>query len=150
MPPKNRKVFLDTSVIFAAVLSPTGGARKLFLLGEAGLLKLFIGPNVLRECDEIVRRKAPASLPILAQLLEIGQVETTPAPTREMVETARSLVVYEPDPNVLVEAIRAEPDWFITHDKEHFMKELKDPDLVFRIGTPGDLIQSLTDDFTLS
>ena len=149
MPPKNRKVFLDTSVVFAAVLSPTGGARKLFRLGEAGLLKLFMGPNVLRECDEVVRRRAPASLSTLAQLLEIGQVETTPAPTRKKIEFARSLVGYEPDADVLAEAISAEPDWFVTHDKEHFLKELKDPDLVFLIGTPGDLIQSLKDDFTL-
>ena len=149
MPPKNRKVFLDTSVVFAAVLSHTGGARKLFQLGEAGFLKLFIGPNVLRECDEVVRRKAPASLPTLAQLLEIGRVEITHAPTRNMVEIARSLVEYEPDANVLAEAISAEPDWFVTHDKEHFLKELKVPDLAFLIVTPGDLIQSLKDDLTL-
>ena len=149
MTPKNRKVFLDTSVVFAAVLSPTGGARKLFQLGEAGLLRLLIGPNVLRECDEVVRRKTPASLPILAQLLEIGRVETTPAPTRKMVEIARSIVGYEPDAYVLAEAISAEPDWFITHDKEHFLKERKDPDLVFHIGTPGDLIQSIKDDFSI-
>lgn len=149
MPPKNRKVFLDTSVVFAAVLSPAGGARKLFQLGEAGLLKLFIGPNVLRECDEVVRRKVPASLPTLAQLLEIGRVEITSAPSRKMVEIACSMVGYEPDANVLAEAISAEPDWFVTHDKEHFLKDLKDSDLVFLIGTPGDLIQSLKDDFTL-
>ena len=149
MTPRNRKVFLDTSVVFAAVLSPTGGARKLFQLGEAGLLKLFIGSNVLRECDEVVRRKAPASLPTLAQLLEIGRVEIAPTPTRKMVEVARSMVGYEPDAYGLAEAISAEPDWFITHDKEHFLKERKDPDLFFQIGTPGDLIQSLKDDFTL-
>jgi predicted nucleic acid-binding protein len=80
MTPKNRNVFLDTMAVFAAMLSPNGGARKLFQLGEAGLLRLFIGPNVLRECDEVVRRKAPASHSTLAQLLEIGRVETTPAP----------------------------------------------------------------------
>jgi len=28
LPLKNRKVFLDTRVVFAAVLSPTEGARK--------------------------------------------------------------------------------------------------------------------------
>ena len=146
---KNRKVFLDTSVVFAAVLSPTGGARKLFQLGETGLLKLFIGPNVLRECDEVVRRKAPASLSTLAQLLEKGGVETTPTPTQKMIEFARSMVAYEPDAYVLAEAISAEPDWFVTHDKEHFLKERKDPGLVFHIGTPGDLIQSIKDDFAL-
>lgn len=148
MPLKNRKVFLDTSVIFAAVLSPTGGARKLFQLGDVGMLKLVIGPNVLRECDEVVRRKAPSSLPALAQLLALGQVETSIAPTKRHIALARSIVEYKPDALVLAEAISARPDWFVTHDKEHFLKERRGFDLTFDIGTPGDLIRALKGDFT--
>jgi predicted nucleic acid-binding protein len=146
---KNRSVFLDTSVIFAAVLSRTGGARKVFLLGEAGVLKLVIGPAVLRECDEVVRRKAPSSLSTLAQLLDIGRIEISPAPSKEIIEQAAALVEYGPDAHVLAEAMRAGPDWFVTHDKEHFLKKGKISGLAFRIGTPGDLLQSLIDDFTL-
>jgi predicted nucleic acid-binding protein len=149
MTPKNRKVFLDTSVIFAAVLSPAGGSRKLFQLGEAGVLKLVIGPNVLRECDEVVRRKVPSSLPALAQLLALGRVETSITPTKRHILLARSLVEYKPDALVPAEAIGARPDWFVTHDKEHFLKERKVSDLTFSIGTPGDLIQALKDDITL-
>ncbi len=48
---KNLKVFLDTSVVFAAVLSPSGGVLKLFQLGEAGVLRLYKGSNILRECE---------------------------------------------------------------------------------------------------
>jgi predicted nucleic acid-binding protein len=146
---KNRKVFLDTSVIFAAVLSPIGGARKLFQLGEARMLKLVIGPNVLRECEEVVRRKIPSSLPALAQLLARGHVETSIAPTKRHIVLARSIVKYEPDALVQAEAISARPDWFVTHDKEHFLKERKVSELSFNIGTPGDLIQALKDIFTL-
>jgi len=149
MMPKSRRIFLDTSVVFAAVLSPTGGARKIFQLGEAGIFKLIIGPGVLRECDEVVRRKAPATLPTLAQLLDISRVETTLAATPISMEMALSIVEYEPDARVLAEAINARPDWFITHDKEHFLKERRNSDLAFRIGTPGDLLQDLKADFTL-
>ena len=146
---KNLRVFLDTSVLFSAVLSSTGGARKLFLLAEAGLLQLIIGLTVLREADEVVRRKAPASLPLLAQLLEAGQVETCSAPTPKQIESARSLVAYIPDAYVLAEAIRAEVDWFVTHDKEHFLKTKKGITLSFEIGAPGDLFQRFKDDFYL-
>ena len=146
---KNLKIFLDTSVLFSAVISPTGGARKLFLLAEAGLLQLIIGPTVLREADEVVRRKAPASLPLFAQLLEAGQVETCSAPTPKQIESARNLVAYIPDAYVLAEAIRAEVDWFVTHDKEHFLKTKKGITLSFEIGTPGDLLQRFKDDFYL-
>lgn len=148
MAPKNLRVFLDTSVIFAAVLSKTGGARELFHLGEAGVLHLIVGLTVLREADEVVRRKIPASLPTLAQLLSIGLVETSPISTKKQLELARAYVQYPPDARVLAEANQAEPDWFVTHDKEHFLQMHSETDLSFRIGTPGDLLQSIKDDFS--
>jgi hypothetical protein len=63
--------------------------------------------------------------------------------------SARSIIHYEPDAQVLAEAIGADPDWFVTHDQEHFLKNPTVSDLAFQIGTPGDLIQALKDDFTL-
>jgi predicted nucleic acid-binding protein len=149
MTPRNPRVFLDTSVLFAAVLSPTGGARKLFLLAEAGVLKLVVGPTVLKECDEVIRRKAPGSASRLAQLLAEAQTETSDAPSKQQIKTALSYVRYAPDARVLAEAIQAKPDWFVTHDKEHFLKSRSKIKLAFEIGTPGDLIQRLKDDFTL-
>ena len=146
---KSVKVFLDTSVFFAAILSATGGARKLFLLGEAELLELMVGPNVLREADEVVRRKAPKSLPLLAQLLEIGKVQTVSAPTSKQIESARRMVAYTPDARVLAEAIRAKADWFVTHDKEHFLKVKSTIHLPFEIGAPGDLLQKFKGKFYL-
>ena len=145
MTPKSLRVSLDTSVLFAAVFSPTSGARKLFHLAEAGVLRLMVGPTVLREADEVVRRKVTASLPVLAQLLDAGRVEKSPAPTEIQVQDARQRVQYAPDAWVLAEAIRAEPDWFVTHDKEHFLNEKQELKLAFAIGTPGDLIQSIKD-----
>ncbi len=59
------------------------------------------------------------------------------------------MVAYMPDARVLAEAIRAEPDWFVTHDKEHFLKAKKQINLSFTIGTPGDLIQSIKDEYYL-
>jgi putative PIN family toxin of toxin-antitoxin system len=144
---KSLKVFLDTSVIIAAVLSPAGGARALFYLGEAGLLKLIIGPNVLRETDEVVRRKVPGSLPLLAQLLAVGQVATVFEPSKQQVETAQHFVQYSPDAFVLAEAIQAQPDWFVTHDKDQFLKRLPEKGMLFKTGTPGDLLQKIKDNY---
>jgi predicted nucleic acid-binding protein len=149
MTPRNPRVFLDTSVLFAAVLSPTGGERKLFLLAEADVLKLVVGPTVLIECDEVVRRKAPGSSPRLAQLLAEAQTETSAPPSKSQIKTAQSYVRYDPDARVLAEAIHAKPDWFVTHDKEHFLKSRSKIKLAFEIGTPGDLIQKFKEDFSL-
>jgi len=144
---KSRRIFLDTRVIFAAVLSEAGGARLLFKLGEAGILFLLAGPNVLRECETVVRRKSPASLPLLAHLLELGKIEiTAPAPL-ELVEQAKTIVAYPPDAYVLAEAMGVSPDWFVTHDKTHFLKLDAGVQLQFRIGTPGDFLEVLQDEF---
>ena len=79
------------------------------------------GPNVLREADEVVRRKVPESLPLLAQLLAAGQVDSSPEPTKRQVEAAQSFILHLPDAYVLGEALQAQPDWFISHDKGHFL-----------------------------
>ena len=147
---RSHRVFLDTSVIFAAILSESGGARVLFRLGEAGVLQLIVGSNVLRECEEVVRRKAPASLPKLAYLLELGMVEIATRSPDEFIEQAKAIVVYEPDAYILAEAMAAEPDWFITHDKAHFLDANLGSRFTFRIGTPGDFLQALEDEFTRS
>lgn len=136
-------------MVFAAILSPGGGSPKLFQLGEAGVLHLVVGPIVLRECDEVVRMKKPSSAPQLAQLLAIAHTETSPAPTARQIKAAKQYVQYAPDAHVLAEAIQAEPDWFVTHDKAHFLKQRGKITLAFEVGTPGDLIQKLKDDFTL-
>ncbi len=141
MTPNNPRIFLDTSVLFAAILSPGGGARKLFLLAEAGVLTLLVGPTVLRECEEVIKRKAPGSLSRLAQLLAIARTETSLPPARRDVKAARSCVRYGPDAYVLAEAIGAKPEWFVTHDKENFLKIRRNILLPFQIGTPGDVIQ---------
>jgi predicted nucleic acid-binding protein len=146
---RSKRVFLDTSAIFAAVLSESGGARKLLQLGEAGVIQLLIGPNVLRECEEVVKRKCPDSLPRLAYLLELAGIEITSKPGDEEVKAAKSIVSYKPDAYVLAEAMSAKPDWFITHDKQHFLKKKKSIELTFQLGTPGDFIISLEDDLRL-
>lgn len=149
MTPKRLRVFLDTSVVFTAILSPEGGSRKLFRLAETKLLHLIVGPNVLRECEEVVRLKKPSSTPLLAQLLATSGTETSSAPTARQIKLAKTYVQYLPDAYVLAEAIQAKPDWFVTHDKEHFLKQREKIALPFEIGSPGDLIQKLKDDFTL-
>jgi predicted nucleic acid-binding protein len=149
MTTKKPRLFLDTSVIFAAVLSPSGGARKLFLLGEAGLMQLVVGPTVLRECQEVIQRKSPASLPILAQLMANASFETSQAPTQKQIDAAEAYVQYKPDARVLAEAMLAKPDWFVTHDKEHFLKHRSKINLPFEIGTPGDVLQRFKDDYIL-
>jgi predicted nucleic acid-binding protein len=140
-------LFLDTSVIFAAILSPGGGARRLFQLGELGLVHLMVGPGVLQECETVVRRKAPQSLPMVALLLETAHVQVSSAADASSLQKAIALVAYRPDAYVLAEALTATPDWFVTHDKAHLLKIQVEETLPFQIGTPGDVLQALAQEF---
>lgn len=141
-------LFFDTSVAFAAILSKTGGARQLFRLGELGVVQLQVGPNVLRECEAVVRRKASKSLPLLAVLLESCGLQQTPAPKKSDRDRAAALVAYSLDALVLAEALTARPDWFVTHDKAHLLNTDLSEKLPFRIGTPGDVLQFLESTFS--
>ena len=141
--PARAKVFLDTSVIFAAVFSPEGGSRLLFRLGEIGLLDIWVGQSVLHEADEVVRRKVPHTLPDLAFLLSIVRVSLGSTPSSREFEQARELINYLPDARVLAEALCAAPDWFVTLDRKHFLENRFLAELPFRIGTPGDVLEAL-------
>jgi predicted nucleic acid-binding protein len=145
MMPKSPRIFLDTSVIIAAVMSSTGGARALFHLAAAGALSLVVGPGVLRETEEVLRRKAPHLLVTLAQLLNEVNLEVCATPTLAEQQQAETLVTYAPDAQVLAQALHAGPDWLASHDKEHFLGNPALEQLPFKIGTPGDVLAWLRD-----
>ena len=145
MPPRNPKIFLDTSVIVAAVMSPSGGARLLFHLSHAGAIHLLAGKRVLAEAEKVFRYKAPDLLGLLAQLLDEANIEMGINPTSEQLKEATALIRYPPDAYVLAEAVSSHPDWLVSHDKEHFLDNPLLNDLPFHIGTPGDVITWLLD-----
>jgi len=96
-----------------------------------------------------MRRKAPELLGLLAQLLDESGVEIGKPPTTAQKKKARSLLSYSPDADVLAQAMSAEPDWLVSHDKEHFVGNPGLDDLPFKVGTPGDVIAWLREYLSL-
>jgi len=138
--PKSPRIFLDTSFIIAAVMSPAGGARLLFHLAQAGVIVLVVGPGVLQEAEEVLRRKAPYLMVTLAQLLDEINLEVREAPTAAENRQAGSLIDHRPDARVLAQALHAKPDWLASHDKAHFLGNPNLESLPFKIGSPGDVL----------
>jgi predicted nucleic acid-binding protein len=132
--------FLDTSALFAAVLSPGGGARAVLILGEMGVLSLWVGRRVLAEADGVLLRKAPELRALFAMLLKEAGVRVGPDPDRPMLERARGAIAYKPDAYVLAEALAAGVDYFVTHDKEHFLANAQVSALPCEVLTPGALL----------
>lgn len=138
------KIFLDTSALFSAIWSDSGGGRLILKLGEAGLIQILVGSQVLSEISDVLKRKAPQSLPNLAFLLDRCQVDTVSNTDDKILNRSMDLVAYRADALVLAEAIQGQCDFFVTLDREHFIKNpLLPGNLPHMIGTPGDCIQWL-------
>ena len=134
------RAFLDSSALFAAVLSEAGGARMILKLGEAGAVSLWVGPLVLAEADAALTRKSPASRPRFALLLHRANIQASGTAAPEALSLASSIVGYLPDAQVLAEALTARADYFVTLDKKHLLGNPRAGSLPFPVGTPGDFL----------
>jgi predicted nucleic acid-binding protein len=134
------RVFLDTSVLFAALLSETGGSRLILKLGEAGAVQLWVGQRVLQEADGVLARKAPERRPLFALLLDRAQVSVGPEPGDAVLTRTRATVDYLPDAYILAEALAAEADYLVSLDRKHLVGNPRTLDLPFSVGTPGEFL----------
>ncbi|MEA3341003.1 MAG: PIN domain-containing protein [Chloroflexota bacterium] len=134
------KVFLDTSALFAAVHSETGGARLILKLGEAGGISLWIGPWVLQEMEGVIERKSPKSKVYLALLLERSRVQIGEEPEESALHQASSVIEYLPDAQVVAEAMVIGVEYFVSFDRKHLVGNPRAEKLPFPIGTAGDFL----------
>lgn len=134
-------VFLDTSVLFAAVLSQTGGARLILRLGEARAVSLWVGPSVLKEADAVLDRKSPGSKARFALLLDRAQVRVGQEPAADALDGALSVMGYLPDAQVPAEALEIGVDYLVSFDRKHLVGNPRAMELPFLIGTPGDFLE---------
>ena len=134
------RVFLDTSVLFAAVLSETGGSRLILKLGESGAVGLWVGSRVLEEAEAVLARKASESKAIFALLLDQAKVSVGPSPDQAALSQASAVVGYPPDAHILGEALVAEVDYLVSLDRKHLVGNSRASELPFPIGAPGDFL----------
>jgi predicted nucleic acid-binding protein len=68
-PPK--RIFLDSSVLYAAVFSATGPAHRLLLKGLQGSITLCISDLVLAETKRNLTKNAPAAVPSFTTFADV-------------------------------------------------------------------------------
>src|SRR5919199_1513323 len=84
-----RTAFIDSSVLFAAALSPTGASHEVLREHLRGHVILVFSPFVLSETERNLRLKHPATLPVLHELLDALSLDLVNPTREEVAEAAR-------------------------------------------------------------
>ena len=133
------RAFLDTSALFAAVWSDQGGARVILKLGEAGAVTLLLSPQVIKEAEGALKRKAPEALPLLAILLDRSGATVAGTAPHKLAAALFSVTGHPGDAQVVADALQAKADYLITLDREHLLGNARLAAAIqLPIGTPGD------------
>jgi uncharacterized protein len=142
-PNPQRRVFLDSSVLYAAAFSATGPARRLIVKGMEGSIGLAISDLVLEETKRNLTKNAPSVLPYFTILADLLSPFIT-NPTKVQVLKAAQ-VVHLKDAPIVAAAVKANADYLATHDVKHLLSHAQAiaDAYVITVLTPADLLSVL-------
>jgi|SRR3989344_2024980 len=110
-------VFVDSSVLFSAVNSPTGGSAKLFTTKRVTLITSRV---VLTETERNIREKLQ-KYHLERFFMLVGKMTINrQLPNKKLIEQAKK-VIAEKDAVILAEAKRAKTRFLVTLDRKHFL-----------------------------
>lgn len=139
MQAKPWKVFLDTSALIAGIISPSGAAREVLRLCEAGIIDPVVSRQVLTEADRNLSEKLPALVADYRALMRHMAPVLVKDPSRTAVERA-ARVIHRKDAPILAAASDADVDYLITWDTRHFRNERVKRFGRFKVVTPGEFL----------
>jgi predicted nucleic acid-binding protein len=134
-------LFLDSSALFAGVVSADGASRALLLLAEGGLIEITVSEQVVAETERAIARKVPRALPFLREALRSTGLRIVNNPSLEQVKVHREIISHQADVPIVVAAMHAGIDCLVTLNRRHF---IDDPGVAarsgLRISTPGEAL----------
>jgi uncharacterized protein len=143
-PKPQRRIFLDSSVLYAAAFSKRGPARRLILKGLEGSVALSLSDLVLEETKRNLTENAPLALPYFTLLADIFSPFIT-NPTKQDVRKAAQ-VVHLKDAPIVAAAAKAKVDYLATHDVKHLLSHAQAIEAAYGITVvaPAELLSILT------
>ena len=138
------KVFLDTNIYFAGILSQTGASHLILEIANRKKILLYSSKLVLREAERNLRLKAkPENLKSFHRYLQKTKIHVIPFPEDKILEPLEPLI-HPKDLPILGAAFAGRVDYLITLDKRHFFTtSLQSPLMKFGIMTPRDFIREI-------
>lgn len=135
------KIFLDASVILAALGSKTGGSFGVLKLCRAGVIRGLITETILAEAKAHEDRVKRDSAKNIEELITREKIAVLPSPKESTITKFTGLIDDE-DRHVIAGAIEAGADFLLTLDTKHFFKKrLREKIKPRQILTPGDFLR---------
>jgi len=149
-PPSVPRLFLDSGVFLEGVLAPWSVSRAILIHARRRAFTLILAEYVQREVEKNLLdllahnpELGNEAIDTYSTLLRLLKPERIPLPTKEEVDKYRHLIRHQADVPVLVSALNAVPDWFLTTNTRHFTPQVA-ARTGLKITTPQAFLQSLT------
>ena len=134
------RIFFDTSVYIAALLSPKGAGGELIRLAEARAIRMVVSEKVVVEADQVLARRFPELIEESRRLWKALTPEISPKPHPEVL--APFLKRLPPgDASILCSATLAQVSAFTTWNTRDFMKPGARNLVSFPIVVPGECLE---------
>src|SRR4030067_1093094 len=131
------RIFFDTSVYIAALLSPDGAAGELVRLVEGGVVRMLVSEEGIVEGDRVLSGKFPELIQDSRSLWKHPGPEIAPNPTAAQVKPFL-LKLAKGDASILCAARLAKVSAFVTWNTRDFMHPGVKMLVDFPIVVPGD------------
>lgn len=125
------RVFLDSGVLLEGLLAPWSASRAVLVLSRRRVFKIILAEYVRGEVEDNLLqllvpnpRLANDTINAYSTLLRLIDPEFIPLPSKQEVDRHRHLIRHQADVPVLVSALKARPDWFLTTNTRHFTKQV--------------------------
>ena len=135
------ELFLDSSALFAGIVSASGASRAHLLLAEAGQVAITIAEQVVAETERAVARKIPRALPDFREAIRATGLRIVRDPSPDEVQLHADIIAHRADVSIIVAAMKVKTDYLVTINRRHFIDDPAVADRSrLRIGTPGDAL----------
>lgn len=142
--PEKLRVLLDSSVIIAALNSPTGASSATLSLSRRNQIVLITTPYIISETEEVIRRKFPKLQSLFHRLKDEQLFVIAGDPTLAIIKKAAQIISDPKDAPILAAAIAHQVDYLITLDRKDFIDDKKVAQKSrLKIVTPATLVKFL-------
>lgn len=148
--PTRIRLFLESNVLLAGILSPWGLDKAVLSLCAGQVCQLILAAVVRDEVEWVILEHA-SHLPESQQrslsaqyrrLIQQTHPEMVPYPAASEVMASLHLIRHRADVPVLLSAMSARPDWLLTHNTKHFNRAVARR-TGLRIATPAEFFRVL-------